>query len=190
MEVSSEPLWLADLRPVERPQLRPLATNPSVLAWHATVAFQRWMPAPGAPKSLWAETYGKTQIVSGDGARSVAEIELTCRLREAGWNAGWMDTFGSAPGAWAKWLVKPSALPALLRDTLERIGSDRKTGGYGQPDLVAWRGSSLGEAVFVEYKGPSDRIRPKQDSWYRAALAVGISREQFAVAHWPRRLEK
>jgi hypothetical protein len=70
---------------------------------------------------------------------------------------------------------------------MERIADRLGTAKAGQPDLVAWRGNTLGEAVFVEYKGPSDRIRTGQDAWYRAALATGISRDQFAVARWPGR---
>jgi VRR-NUC domain len=184
--VTSKPGWLDDLRPVAEPRLEPLARGSGVLAWHATVAFRRWLSPPGAPKPAWAETYGKAQILSGDGVRSVAEIELTRRLREAGWQGGWMDTFGSAPRGWREWLVEPGALPAPVRDVMKRVAATLGTAGAGRPDLVAWRGSTLGEAVFVEYKGPSDRIRPGQDAWYRAALATGISRDQFAVARWPR----
>jgi hypothetical protein len=158
-----------------------------VLSWHVTVVFRRWRAPPSAPKPDWAETYGKTQVESDSGVRSVAEIELTHRLREAGWQAGWVDTFGSAPRAWREWLIEPSTLPAPLRDGMKRIADRLATARAGRPDLVAWRGRTLGEAVFVEYKGPRDRIRTGQDAWYCAALATGISRDQFAVARWPRR---
>jgi hypothetical protein len=183
--MTSAPNWLADLRPVAEPALKPLARDSPLLAWHVTVAFRRWIPAPGSPKPGWAETYGKTQIVSGT-AWSVAEIELARRLREAGWQAGWMDTFGSAPRVWREWLVAQSDLPKSVRDALEDIGSALGTADAGWPDLVAWRGSRLGASVFVEYKGPSDRIRAGQAAWYRAALAAGVSRDQFAVVRWPR----
>jgi hypothetical protein len=186
--MTSAPRWLADLRPVAGPQLKPLARDRPLLAGHATAAFRRWLPVPGSPEPGWAETYGKTPIVSADGTWSVAEIELTRRLREAGWQAGWMDTFGAAPRVWREWLIEQSALPELVRDTLEQIDGALGTAHVGRPDLVAWRGSSLGETVFVEYKGPSDRVRAGQDPWYRAALAAGVSRGQFAVARWPHAL--
>lgn len=72
--------------------------------------------------------------------------------------------------------------------TVARILSDyhpgRGSNGGGKPDIVAWRGESLADAVFLEYKGPNDRIRIGQDAWFRAALREGMSRDQFAVARW------
>jgi hypothetical protein len=115
----------------------------------------------------------------------VAEIELVQRLREAGWQAGWVNTFGGAPRTWDEWLVTPSSLPSQLRASYESITADVAGGARGRPDIIAWRGESLAEAVFVEYKGPSDRIRSGQDAWLRAALRAGMLREQFAVAKWP-----
>ena len=122
-------------------------------------------------------------IIGADGNWTVAEIELVRRLRDAGWHAGWVDTFGSAPKEWAEWLVKPSALPSALSHFISEI--ERATGrNGGKPDVVAWRGNSLAEAVFLEYKGPTDKINQKQVEWLQAAFRAGMSREQFTVATW------
>jgi len=157
-----------------------------VLVWHAIVEFTRWIPSPGTPPVPWNVTYGKTQIAREDGTWTVAEIELVRRLRDAGWPAGWVDTFGSAPPVWTEWLVKPNSLPLPLRASYEAITRAAGSTGAGKPDIIAWQGESLADAVFVEYKGPSDRLRAGQDAWFRAALSNGVLRDQFAVVKWPK----
>jgi hypothetical protein len=123
----------------------------------------------------------------GDNGRwSVAEIELVRRFRAAKWSAGWIDTFGSAPSAWASWLVDPGELPAPLRRAFNAITEDASARGGGKPDVIAWRGDSLSDAVFIEYKGPSDRVRPGQDAWLESALGKGVLPDQFLVAKWPK----
>jgi hypothetical protein len=179
-------LWLSILEPVGQCRLEPLVSGGNVLAWHATLAFTRWSLPPGASKLSWSVTYGKTQIARDNGTWTVAEIELVRRFREAGWRAGWVDTFGRAPKAWTEWLVKPNSLPLPLRASYEAITRAAGGKGGGKSDIVAWQGESLADAVFVEYKGPSDKVLPGQDIWFRAALGNGISRDQFAVAKWPK----
>jgi hypothetical protein len=179
----SAPVWLAALQPVGQCVLRPLRRGSDVLAWQATVEFVRWSAPPDAVPLPWHVTYGKTPIIGQDGQQTVAEIELVRRLREAGWRAGWVDRFGAAPTAWARWIVQASTLPSPLRASYEAIADH--AGSSGVPDVIAWRGESLGEAVFVEHKGPSDRIRSGQEAWLRAARQIGMSPDQFAVAKWP-----
>ena len=178
----NSPPWLSALFPIAPCRLEPLKRGSDVLVWHATLSFVHWSPDVGRVPTR-KETYGKTMITRVDGSWTVAEIELVRRLRDAGWHAGWMDTFGFAPKEWAEWLVKPSSLPSALGHFISEI--ERATGrNGGKPDLVAWRGNSLAEAVFIEYKGSTDRINQKQMEWLQAAFRVGMSRDQFAVAAW------
>jgi hypothetical protein len=180
----SPPAWISALRPVGVPRLEPLSAGSDLLTWHAEVRFKRWSQSPGAPALSWSDTYGKTQIVGEDGARSVAEIELVRRLRAAEWSAGWVDTFGSAPAAWASWIMTPDALPPSLRGVYVGIRAAAASTAGGRPDVVAWLGDALPDLVFVECKGPNDRIRSGQDAWFRAALQAGLSQNQLGVAHW------
>jgi len=175
------PSWIAALRAVDVPRLEPLSTGSDLVVWHAELRFERWRDASSLP---WSATYGKTQIIGDDGARSVAEIELVRRLRGAGWSAGWVDTFGSAPAAWASWIVTPDALPPSLRAAYLGIKAAAASSAGGRPDVVAWLGDALADVVFVEYKGPKDHLRPGQDAWFRAALQAGLSQDQLAVARW------
>ena len=120
-------------------------------------------------------------ITREDGNWTVAEIELTRRLRDA----GWVDTFGSAPKEWAEWLVKPNSFPSALEHFVNEIKHATGRKG-GKPDIVAWRGNSLAQAVFIEYKGPRDTIKQGQVEWLQAALRAGMSLEQYAIARWPK----
>lgn len=173
------------MRPVLPAELRPIVPSSRAIAWYTEVEFSLWSRPDGVPKSPWSVTYGKTQIVGDDGECSVAEIELVRRMRDGGWTAGWVDTFGSAPAAWRKWIVDPGELPTALRRSYRAITNDTGTTGTGgQPDVIAWRGETLADAVLIEYKGPSDKIRSGQDAWLAAALRGGMSPDQFAVAKW------
>jgi len=144
------------------------------------LAFTRWKPPPGEPKLPWRVTYGKAPIIGADGGRGFAEIELVRRLRVASWRAWWVDSFGQAPPDMTEWLLDPRSFPPSLRHFDETLGAEPK--GAGRPDIFAWRGDSLADAVFVEYKGPGDTLGPGQGTWFRAALPAGMSRDQFAVA--------
>ncbi|MEK7351980.1 MAG: VRR-NUC domain-containing protein [Nitrospirota bacterium] len=180
----NSPPWLSAIRPIVPCSLEPLKLGTDLLAWHVTLGFAYWIPQPGVEKPPRSETYGKTLIVSPDGTWTVAEIELVRRMRESGWQAGWVDTFGSAPKKWVEWIVEPTSLPSPLRESYQTITWAAGRNGGGKPDIVAWRGESLADAVFLEYKGPKDRVRVGQDAWFRTALREGMSRDQFAIARW------
>lgn len=177
------PQWLSIICPLTSCQLEPLTTSSDQLVWHATLTFTKWNPTSNIPLPTRKETYGKTMIIGKDGNRSIVEIELTRCLREAGWQASWVDSFGGAPKVWAEWLAKPSSFPAALSHFITEI--DGVTGRKGgKPDIVAWQGDSIAKVVFIECKGPGDEISQKQEEWLRAALCEGMSSKQFAVVRW------
>ena len=109
----NSPPWLSAIRPITPCSLEPLKPGIDLLAWHATLVFPYWIPQPEVEKP--------PRSVSPDGTWSVAEIELVRRMRESGWQAGWVDTFGSAPKKWAEWIVEPSSLPSPLRESYQTI---------------------------------------------------------------------
>lgn len=181
------PEWIQLLRPTTSPAMQPFVPGSPAIVWYVEVHFEPWAPPPGTERPPRSETYGKTLVVGETGAWSIAEIELVRRMRAGGWSVGWVDTFGSAPRAWTSWLVDPGELPTELRRSYQAITNGiGSSGGGGQPDVVAWRGDTLQDCVLIEYKGPSDRIRPGQDAWLQAALRAGLSPDQFVVARWPK----
>jgi hypothetical protein len=182
------PEWIQLIRPTTEPVIQPIIPGSNAAAWYAEVEFSLWPRRADEPKAPWSVTYGKTQIVGDNGEWSVAEIELVRRMRAGGWSAGWVDTFGSAPKAWAEWLVDIGELPPLMRRAYRSITNDTGSSARGgQPDVIAWRGNDLTSAVLIEYKGPSDKVRPGQDLWLASALRAGISVDQFVVAKWSKR---
>ncbi|MDP9479432.1 MAG: VRR-NUC domain-containing protein [Actinomycetota bacterium] len=159
-------------------------------AWHAPVEFEPLGVAPGDLKLTRKDTYGwKPQLrteIPGLG-RSVGEVELAHRLRSEGYEAYWVDNFGSAPAMWRPWTRRAKQLPAWLLDLDAKIREHdlmqlHKRGGW--PDVVAWVPGS-GEARFVEYKGPGDKVRASQDAWFRAALNLNVLPDKsYVVAKW------
>lgn len=177
------PSWLAVLGPVGECHLEPVIPGSDILVWHANLEFVRWIPPLSSPKPPWSETYGKTLMARDDGPWTVAEIELVRRFRKAGWQAGWVDTWGKAPQKWSEWIVTPESLPLPLgssyRVTSNAVGPD----GGGSPDVIAWREDSIASAVFIESK-MEDAIRPDQEKWFREAKSAGVSHNQCAIARW------
>jgi hypothetical protein len=180
---SESPSWLAVLRPVGECRLEPLLPGSDILAWHATLEFVPWIPPRPSSKPPRSETYGKTLMAGDDGAWTVAEIELVRRFRNAGWQAGWVDTFGNAPREWAKWLVTQESLPLPLGTSYRVISSAVDPDGGGSPDIIAWRDGSLASAVFVESKVKDD-VLLNQEKWFREAENAGVSQNQLAIARW------
>jgi|ERR1700722_15927667 len=180
---SEPPRWLAVLRPVSDCHLEPVHPGSDVRAWHASLEFVPWIPPPSSAKLPWSETYGKTLLSRDDGSLTVGEIEIVRRFRDAGWQAGWVDTWGKAPQKWAEWIVTSKSLPRALRTLYRAITNAVNPCGSGSPDIIAWREGSLSSAVFVESK-LKDSIRPDQEKWFREAENAGVSQNQIAIARW------
>jgi hypothetical protein len=144
--------WLAVLGPVGECHLEPVIPGSDLLVWHANLEFVPWIPPLPSPKLSWSETYGKSLMARDDGSWTVAEIELVRRFRNAGWQAGWVDTWGKAPRKWSEWIVTPESLPLPLGSSYRVISNAVGPDGSGSPDVIAWRDGSIANAVFVESK--------------------------------------
>jgi hypothetical protein len=164
---SDLPSWLAVLLPADECSLEPLFLGSDILTWHVNLEFVPWTAPTSSPKLPWSETYGKALMARDDGSSTVGEIELVRRFREAGWQAGWVDTWGKAPQMWAEWIVTPESLPLALATPYRAITDAVNPRGGGRPDIVAWREGSLASAVFVESKGAKEKILPDQEMWFR-----------------------
>jgi hypothetical protein len=147
------------------------------------LGFRDWKDA--GPKPTWAQawpdTYGKPLVVGGDGQRSVAEIEIVRRLRHAGWEAAWIDTFGGAPAWMRPWTDRGIGLPTAVAGTLARLRSASVP--EGRPwDIVAWR---VDRILFIEAKRwRRDRLRPGQVAWLAAAVRQRLPDVAFGIVEW------
>jgi hypothetical protein len=163
--------------------------------WTAYLTFPAWLG--GDPASLsWKDNYGKSGniVADGQGEMSFAEVELVKRLRESGWEAGWLDNFGHAPRRWRDWLVtvfdRPpdkdpvQSLPPHVRrrflafeNAINRVRPKPST--RGRPDIVAWR---TGQYSYIESKGPRDAINDDQELWAREIIAADF--DIYGVVSW------
>jgi hypothetical protein len=153
---------------------------------HLDLPYRQW----DGPRLPWKEDFGKAggQVYSRDGdapVRSCNEVEVAKRLRRVREHAYWISCYRAdqIPAIWRAWARSPGEAPQWLleidRAIRVRIGS---TSG-GIPDVVAWNDDEpVRSALLVECKGAKESFKEGQEDWVTAALQVGLSRTQFAVA--------
>ena len=128
-----------------------------------------------------AETWQKRPLAVGADSGcdySCGEVELSARLRSAGFDAVWISEWSGFPHVrdWEPFCVKRSEFanrsPILWRydQDLRAAPSNAhrdlgKRGGH--PDVAAITPEG---PFFLEYKGPGDSIKPKQIQWAAAAI--------------------
>jgi hypothetical protein len=198
-EVANLP-WIRALRPVGEPYRERLSSHSPLVVWHVNVAFEEW-PIPNELASRWtneeanaSETWRKRPLAKGEDSGciySCGEVELAARLRTAGLEAFWISEWSGFPhvDCWSAYCVKRSELRERLSgvwayDQKLRVASERagvllgKSGGH--PDVVAWEPGS-DDCVYLEYKGPNDTIKAKQNGWAQAVLEQENRRLPYVV---------
>jgi len=66
----------------------------------------------------------------------------------------------------------------LLADISERLSRNFRHYRSGFPDLVVWNEA---ECLFVEVKGPGDKLSAKQSIWLDFLIAIGAKTEVCRV---------
>ena len=175
---------IESLRPIRFPSRKQLSNHSDLVVWHIDVEFEEWRPSD-AVAARWTdsrldaqETWRKRPLAKGRDSGcpySCGEVELAARLRGAGFEAFWVSEWAGFPhvDCWRPFCVKRPELRTRLPEVWEfdqRLRSRAtsasnglgKSGGHA--DIVAWRAGE-GGFVFLEFKGPGDTIRAKQDTW-------------------------
>jgi hypothetical protein len=169
-------------RPEEPSSIR-TAAGSKVDVPRVRLRFREWKEQAPARAVLgaWSDTYGKPLIVGDDGQRSIAEIEIVRRLRHAGWEAAWIDTFGGAPAWMRPWTDKGIGLPTPVASTVARLRS--ASAPEGRPwDVIAWRDDRI---LFLEAKRRHrDRLRPGQVAWLDGAIRQHLGDIVFGIVEW------
>jgi hypothetical protein len=161
----------------ERPAARGGVVAP--LLWVLELgSFEAW---PGA--QTWDLCFGKASrclIDPDDPTTTVcAELIVARRLIAAGFDAGWLNTYGSrAP---LHWTPQMQAAVACARTLQGHAAVATIVGAGGTPDVF---GSRAGEIVFVEVKRHPDRLKAEQVTWFETALASGFPTSGLFVANW------
>lgn len=141
--------------------------------------FASW---PG--EQTWELCFGKDSrcLVDPDQPTTTtcAEVIVARRLAAAGFDAGWLNTYRSAPAPvhWTPRIAHTDARD-LLAGVCPAVAAT--VGAAGTPDVLALGSDGV---VFVEVKRHPDRLSPQQVAWITFALASGVDRASMLVAHW------
>lgn len=145
-----------------------------IALWTVDIAYVAW--SGQEEPSLRENCRKRTSLVAGVPGRSCPEIEVTARLRGAGWDAIWLASFRCGPPAWQEYRGDALGLPVwvveVLRGVRRRRGIPESRSGIeplgGVPDVVAWI-DAYRRLVFVECKRPGEPLT-LQSAWLEAAL--------------------
>ena len=159
-------------------------------------------PIPADLETRWKEdkpnnneTWRKRPLLRGndsDCTYSCGEVEIAARLRKAGYQSRWVSEWSSYQHVpcWRPFCVKRRELEELepelwAADHNLRMWSQSrqeilgKTGGH--PDVAAWH--TPDDIVYVEYKGPGDKVNKKQDAWAQEVIAQNPARFCYLAAY-------
>jgi len=150
------------------------------------IQLQKWDGA------LVADTFGGKGLLSLDGEPAFAELVLLRMFQASGWEARWVETYGRprmAPMFLNNWTVtsikNQTNVPithAPVAELLHTIALQNGNTYGGCWDIVAWKNDRI---IFAELKrAKKDRMQPTQIKWADAALACGLSTDNFLIVEW------
>lgn len=193
--------WVKALRPLGQPYLARLSTHSEFESWHVDVELENWQIPPEL-SARWQdnafnnnETWRKRPLVIGRDSGcpySCGEVEVAARLRRANLQSRWVSEWGSYQHVlcWKAYCVKRRELEdiepelwAADNNLRYKAGSRQETLGKtgGHPDVAAW--TSQRDIVYVEYKGPGDKVNKKQDAWAQEIIAQNPGRFCYLAAY-------
>ncbi len=165
--------WLEALAPDAPVSSHPLSNGNAI-----PVVRMEFIPWSGPPLGMAEDCNKRGGRVTGKADDlSCAEVEIVRRLRRAGWDAYWVSAFRCGERRWGAYRLAPNTLPAQVRDLEARVG----VGDNGRPDVVAWTGQRV---LYLESKGPGDRLKPGQIAWMTAMLGPGRGTAHVAIVSW------
>lgn len=160
--------------------------------WVARLELDGCWPIPDREVS-----FGKgTSCVVGEKIPvSCAEVELTLRARNAGWEGGWISTFNPDrrfPRSWREALISEAVARRLLSTEYQVVFSTS-----GIPDLVFTKDGAVVAAECnrlrgkhrnndCEWRTGGDTFKPNQEKWASDAVAAGLPNEAIVHVWWNR----
>jgi len=147
----------------------------------AVPVWRTQFPAATDTLDLGRWTYDIKPQLELDGEALVAELLIARLITRAGWEAAWVDSFA---GERVRTTMPPEHVPLEVPEPVRtRLASVRERRGRdgGRWDVLAFRRADV---VFIESKGPGDRINANQREWFVAARDEGFSPECFCIVDW------
>lgn len=151
-----------------------------------TMSFKAWNGVP------MLNTFGGKGVVDRGGVPMFAELAIAEVLKVEGYQARWAETYGRGNkppiflDRWGergfKYQTNAPIEDAWVMDKLAEI-AQRNGGSYrGCWDVLAWKDGNL---LFAESKRKKrDAIKDTQIAWLNAAIASGLSPENFLIVEW------
>jgi len=150
------------------------------------IKFDKW---DGKPIK---NTFGGKPIVCFKNKPMFAELTIMNYFIESGWEARWIEAFGSSnknPKILSEWKdasfgnqVEGLILNKSINSVLEGIALCNNNSFSGCWDVIGWKGDQI---IFAESKRiKKDRIRQTQNNWLSAGLKFGLKPENFLIVQW------
>lgn len=156
---------------VPRTFLLPSGAEVDVPVWRTT--FSKWT-GDRLPESF-SLTYRWKPLVDLDGGRLFAELAICKVLITNGWKAVWLDTFHRKRWNQMIDVESPCTIPEPVLVEYGPAVLDKCVW-----DVFAWNST---RALFLESKGPKDRVSQKQLGWLERALTSGLNLD-FLFVEW------
>ena len=126
-------------------------------------------------------TYNGKAVIDWNGEPVFAELAVLRLFQSHGWSGVWVDSYRRKYRVGLPDVAEPVDLPPTqaglinsLREKTERFG--------GCWDVVVWKDDTT---LFLELKRrKKDNIQSTQVKWLSAALASGLTADNFALVEW------
>ncbi len=113
----------------------------------------------------------KPLVQTHTGEAELGEIAVLRALEADGWEGVWVNPFQGLSFWKTSFKGQPVRLPEPADRLFQAIKKERGSRS-GVFDVMAWRGERF---LFVEYKGPKDRVKLSETLWISAALRCGVT---------------
>jgi hypothetical protein len=138
------------------------------------MTFRRWVG-----HAVPLHGYGAKPLVGLDGEPFFAELALVRLFERDGWRAVWVDNYHSKFLCGNADHIQRAPFHGAQRAIYNRIVA-LAGGRAGYYDVMAWRGDEL---MFLELKGPGDRVSEGQLRWPELAEQV-VPHATFTIVEW------
>lgn len=138
------------------------------------------------------DTFGSKPIINHHNKPMFAEFVIVNLLKESGWDARWVGTYGSpkmSPIFLQEWngnnISNQKNYPIeneKINQIIHTIALDNNKSYSGCWDIISWKDDQV---LFIESKrSKKDKIRNSQIGWLQAVLKNQLSENNLMIFEW------